>query len=152
MTPRTPSWETVRAKLRVIDESLDDLRPRASLTGDDLRANSTERAVVERLVSRIVDLAVDINSHVVVSWLERAPDDYATSFDLAAQAGLIPDDLARELRPSTGLRNAIVHVYLDLDLDRLASAVTLALEQYGRYVTEVSEKMRTVRDDEHSDR
>ena len=42
------------------------------------------------------------------------------------------------LAPSAGLRNVLVHAYLDLDVDRLAVAVPLATEQNSEYVRQVA--------------
>jgi hypothetical protein len=76
MMARRLNADTVRAKLRLIDESLDDLTSLGEVTEERLRDDRFDRAVVERLLSRIVDLAVDINTHVSVVRLERAPADY----------------------------------------------------------------------------
>lgn len=70
--------------------------------------------------------------------LARAPDDYTESFDRAADAGLIDRELAKALRPSVGLRNVLVHAYLDVDRDIVAAAVPLAIEQYGAYVRQAA--------------
>ena len=45
---------------------------------------------------------------------------------------------AHVLAPSAGLRNILVHAYLDLDVDRLVVAVPLATDQYGEYVRQVA--------------
>ena len=52
--------------------------------------------------------------------------------------GLIDHDLAERLAPSAGLRNVLVHAYVDLDLARLVAAVPLASEQYAEYVRQVA--------------
>ncbi|UYM04344.1 type VII toxin-antitoxin system HepT family RNase toxin [Solicola gregarius] len=95
----------------------------ARLTSDPLVG-----AAVERLLSRIVDLAVDVNSHVAAVALRRSPGDYRESFDLAAEAGALTTDLAETLKPSVGLRNAIVHEYVHTIV---GSAVPLALKSYA---------------------
>ncbi len=136
--------DTVRAKLRLMTEALDDLASLGEVSYERLRDDRLDRAVVERLLSRVVDLAVDINTHVTVARLQRAPADYFESFVLAARAELLPRELADVLAPSTALRTAIIHVYLDLDLARLADSVPRALHDYRRYVREVA---RSVRDD-----
>src|SRR5262245_43298878 len=46
--------------------------------------------------------------------------------------------LAVALTPSAGLRNVLVHGYVDLDVARLVAAVPLATEQYGEYVRQVA--------------
>jgi uncharacterized protein YutE (UPF0331/DUF86 family) len=146
MTPAVPSWETVAAKLRLISESLDDLDSLGDITDLRLRDDRVIRAAVERLLTRIVDLAVDINSHVAVSQLGQAPSTYREAFALAAKAGLIAPRLADELQGSAGLRNVIVHMYAEMDLGALAAAVPRARSDYRRYVTEVAAAAQRLRD------
>lgn len=74
--------------------------------------------------------------------LGRAPDTYAESFALAAEAGMIDGDLAAALAPSVGMRNVLVHSYLDVDRARVAAAVPMAVEQYGAYVRQVATFLR----------
>jgi uncharacterized protein YutE (UPF0331/DUF86 family) len=66
------------------------------------------------------------------------PSDVRSSFTAASAAGLIDDDLAQRLAPSAGLRNVLVHAYVDLDLALLVAAVPLARDQYGEYVRQVA--------------
>ncbi len=148
MTPVEPSWETVRAKLRALDGSLEHLAHHRGVTAERLEHDLDTGAIVERLLSRIVDLAVDINTHVAASRLERSPESYRASFDLAADAELIERELARRLRPSAGLRNAIVHAYVGLDLSVVAASVPRALTDYRDYVDQVARAMQGVRDAE----
>lgn len=119
-----------------MDELLDHL--------DGLRANGVDvrelaiRLQVERILSALVDLAVAINAHVVVQADLAAPPDMTSSFDAAATVGLIDPALARELRPSVGLRNIVIHAYADLDLTMLAEAVPLAAAGYRTYLRSVA--------------
>lgn len=138
MTPREIDWRTVRAKLRRIRELLDQLDELGPVDVARLGAEPVTALAVERILTLLVDLAFASNSHVVVARLGRAPDTYAQSFALAAQARMIDDALAAALRPSVGLRNVLVHNYLDIDRDVVAAAVPLALEQYGAYVRQVA--------------
>jgi uncharacterized protein YutE (UPF0331/DUF86 family) len=39
---------------------------------------------------------------------------------------------------SVGMRNVLVHNYLDVDQELVAAAVPLAVEQYGEYVRQVA--------------
>jgi uncharacterized protein YutE (UPF0331/DUF86 family) len=110
-------------------DHLDRLTER-SLDLSDLGA----RLQVERVLSALVDLAVAVNTHVVVSTGASAPTDMAASFDRAVVSGLLSTELAAELRKSVGLRNVVVHGYLEVDLSMLAEAVGKA-EQYRSYVT-----------------
>lgn len=103
-----------------------------------LTADPVVAAAVERLLCRVVDLAVDINTHLVVAVSGRAPVDYASSFRTAVEVGVLPADLGARLVPSVGGRNVVTHHYARVDLDVVARAVPLALEGYHRDVTAVA--------------
>lgn len=138
MTPREIDWRSLRAKLRRIHELVDQLADLGPVDAARLTAESVTALALERILTLLVDLAFANNSHVAVARLGRAPDTYAESFTLAAQAGMIDGGLAAALRPSVGMRNVLVHNYLAVDQERVADAVPLAVEQYGEYVRQVA--------------
>jgi uncharacterized protein YutE (UPF0331/DUF86 family) len=146
MSPRRLDPDVVRNKLAAIEATRDALRGAGPLDATRLAGDPLLSAAIERLLSRLVDLAVDVNSHVASARLGRAPEDYRQSFDLLVEAGVIDPALAEQLKPSVGMRNAIVHEYLRLDLERVAAAVPLAVSVYGRYVTAVARSVLTEQD------
>ena len=86
-----------------------------------------------------MDLAIDVNSHVATTEGSATPTSYRASFEAAAQVGLITGDLTRSLSPSVGLRNVLVHEYVQSDLAAVADAAPLALEGYTAYVRQAAE-------------
>lgn len=138
MTPRKIDWRSVRAKLRTIRELLDALTDLGIVGRSRLDAEPLTALAVERILCLVVELAFSCNGHVAVGLLGRAPDTYRESFELAADAGLIDADLAQALRPSAGLRNVLVHAYLDIDRDIVAAAVPVMIELYGEYVRQAA--------------
>jgi uncharacterized protein YutE (UPF0331/DUF86 family) len=138
VTPRRLDPDVVRNKLAELTRTLDELASVGAVTTARLQGEAVVRAAVERFVTRLVDLAVDVNAHVVVAILGRAPGDYRSSFSLAAEAGIIDPDLAGRLAPSVGMRNVVVHEYDRLDLGRLAAAVPAAIADYREYVRQVA--------------
>ena len=138
MTPRAIDWRSVRAKLRRIRELLDQLQSFGPVDKTRLMADPVIELAIERILTLLVDLAFAGNSHVAVAVLGRAPDTYGESFALAAESGMITNELAAALRPSVGMRNVLVHDYLETDRGLVAAAVPLALDQYGEYVRQVA--------------
>jgi uncharacterized protein YutE (UPF0331/DUF86 family) len=138
VTPRRLDADVIRNKLDAIERSCDVLASLGAVDADRLADDPVIAAAVERLLGRLVDLAVDVNTHVVSTRLGRAPAEYRESFDLAVEAGLFDTALAEDLKPSVGMRNVIVHEYVRLDLDRVAAAVPLAVDGYRRFVTVVA--------------
>lgn len=138
MTPTQPDRDVIRNRLTVIEGSLDVLATLGDVTADRLRTDPVVAAAVERLLSRVVDQAVEINSHIAAARLGRAPSEYRESFRLLQSAGVLPADLTDELMRSVAMRNVIVHGYIDLDVDLVAAAVPLARDQYRQYVTAIA--------------
>lgn len=141
MTPRRLDHETVLDRLRTMRRLLDQLQ-RLRNEGGDVVDEFGRRLQIERILSALVDLAVAINTHVAVVVLGEGPHDMTASFRLAADAGLLDAVLAEALAPSVGLRNILVHAYVDLDVERMMAAVPLAAEQYGCYVEQVARWLR----------
>lgn len=137
MTPARIDRDVVVQRLRLIASTLDDLASVGAVDVARLRAEPVTRAAVERLLQVVVDLAFDVNGHLAVSLLGRAPETGRSSFLDLAEAGVLAEDLAGRLAPSAGLRNILVHHYVDVRVDVVAAAVGEALDQYRAYVTAV---------------
>jgi len=134
MKPTAPDWRSMKAKLRRMRELLDLLVSLGEFDTTRLQQDLIATLAAERILTQVVGLAFATNSHIAVTMLKRAPDSYGESFVLAAKAGAIDHELAQQLIPSTKLRNVLIHEYADIDLDKVAAAIPMAIDQYGEYV------------------
>lgn len=138
MTPSRPDADVIERRLRALRRTLTDLGQLGDVDAAALEADSIRRAAGERLVQVAVDLAVEINAHLVASITGEAPETARRSFELAGNAGIVPSDLAEQLAPVVGLRNILVHRYVDIDLEVVAASVPRLLDLLPRYVREVA--------------
>ncbi|MGH3571981.1 MAG: type VII toxin-antitoxin system HepT family RNase toxin [Pseudonocardiaceae bacterium] len=138
MTPRRLDPAMVTQRLQEIQLLLADLAELGTIDAERLRRERPTRHIVERVLSQIVELAGSINIHIVTSVLGRSPESYAASFDDVARAGVLGWEFAASLRPSAGMRNVLVHDYLEVDHGLVSAAIPLAQEQYGEYVRAVA--------------
>ncbi|MFQ5845643.1 MAG: DUF86 domain-containing protein, partial [Planctomycetota bacterium] len=107
---------TIRRKLSLMVESLSRLKPVVGLALDEWRADPDRHDAAERRLQTCIEAAIDVNGHLLVAAGQAAPADAYRSFvDLAEKLAVLPPDLARELAPSAGLRNRLVHRYDELD-------------------------------------
>lgn len=90
--------------------------------------------------------AVGINVHVVTARRGVPPATYRESFLAAGEVGLIDPTLAQALAPTAGLRNILVHDYLEADANLIEQAVAVAPEQFAEYIRQVSGYLRRVQD------
>jgi uncharacterized protein YutE (UPF0331/DUF86 family) len=138
VTPRRLDPAVVTSKLRTMRRLLDELDRLGAVDAARFGREYGTQLIVERIVSQLVDLAAGINAHVLAVETGAVPPDVRRSFAAVAATGLITPELAVALAPSAGLRNVLVHAYLDLDVQRLVAAVPLAAEEYGEYVRQVA--------------
>lgn len=129
--------DLIRRKLSRLNMYLEQLSPIGEKTFVEYQTNSYLKYTAERLIELIVECAIDINSHVVVEMKKRPPEDYTGSFIKAAEVGLISRELADKLKGSAGMRNILLHEYMEID-DRLVyESIPLALQGYKEYIKQV---------------
>jgi len=131
--------DLVRRKLARVNMYLDKLKPIADTTFDEYISDFYKKTSTERLIQIIVECASDINSHVVLESGQRPPEDYASSFIRAAEVGLINHELASKLKGSGGMRNIIVHEYMDIDDRKVYEILPIAISDYKEYIRQVDD-------------
>lgn len=139
MSPPLVDREVVVRRLRSMADALVDLDQLRGMTSGELTADPIRRAAAERLLQVIVDLAIDINAHIVTAELSRAPQTGRESFIMAAEIGVLSSALVDRIAPSAGLRNVLVHRYLDIDPEVVATAITSVGDDYREYQRAIAE-------------
>ncbi len=124
----------IRRKLAHITESLVGLRPLGRLPLDEYRRRLYERKAAERLLQEAIEAALDINAHLIAEHGRAVPEDYYGGFLALAELHVLPEELARQLAPSAGLRNRLVHGYETIDDAKVLAAIATMLERYPRFV------------------
>lgn len=111
--------EAVRRRLREIDRRLGLLRDLREHGREDVVGDIAVQAQVERHLQLAIQSAIDVQLHILAEDTAETPEDYGSGFELLARQGVIDGELAGRLRSAAGLRNILVHGYLDVDPDLL---------------------------------
>lgn len=138
MSPRRLDAAVVLGRLRLIGETLDQLRQLEHADVDLFTARPLDRAAAERLLQVLVDLAIDVNAHVVVASGGESPETGRESFIALGMVGALDVEFAATLAPSAGMRNILVHRYFDIRLNEVVKGVQFALEHFPNYVSAVA--------------
>ena len=138
MTPPRLNADVIGARLQQIRVMLRDLEGVGAVDAERLEAEPVTRAAVERFVQAIVDLAIDVNSHIEVAELGEAPATGRQSFEYLVRCEAIDADLADRIAGAAGLRNVLVHRYVDIDVAKVAEAVPEVLDGFGSYVRQIA--------------
>ena len=100
----------------------------------DIRTVNKHHLEIERLLHLIIEIAGDINYHLIVLKSQTPPKDLRTSFIQMGERGVIPKSLAELLAPSAGLRNALIHMYDDINITVIQKSIRMTLIYFQKYV------------------
>ncbi len=125
----------VLRKIKLIQEDLSRLEPLSHLSFEELAKDFVSYAATERLLERIVTRAIDVNRHIIAELGVGSEKvrTYEDTFSALAELAVYSRDFAKQIAPSAGLRNILVHEYDEIDPKKVYISMGKALEQYVRY-------------------
>lgn len=89
-------------------------------------------------VQSAAQAAIDLANHLIAANGWRVPQDYGDAFTVLAEHDVIDDELATSLRALAGLRNLLVHLYDEIDDDRVAREARDGLADIGAFAQAVA--------------
>jgi len=109
------SIEKIGRKFIELDEYLGLLR---SISETPLQAFLKDKVIIgsaKYYLQISIECCLDVANHVIAWERFRAPKDYADSFRVIEEEGLVLPELGERLREMTKFRNRLVHLYGEID-------------------------------------
>ena len=136
MTPGRADRRVLDRHLIALRAAVAALRRHAGTSAEVLRADSDLRWVVERGLQLCAQNALDIASHIG-SAAGFDPATYSSSIECLVRADVLPPAFGESFRSVAGFRNVLVHGYLDVDLDILATVLARHLDDFDEFARHV---------------
>jgi uncharacterized protein YutE (UPF0331/DUF86 family) len=95
------------------------------------------QAQAERWLQLCAESVLDVAAHVIADSGLRTPTTYRESFQILAESDMLDEALAKQMERWAGLRNVLVHLYLDVDHDILFDILQNDLGQVEAFVQAV---------------
>ncbi|MBD2530087.1 DUF86 domain-containing protein [Nostoc flagelliforme FACHB-838] len=130
--------EIILVRLKLITKYYNTLEEFKSTSLDEFLNDFRQQLVVERLLQLMTQAAIDINDHILSKLNPGKLETNFNSFISLGKYGVITPELARQIAPSSGLRNRLVHEYDEIDPTEVFKSISLALQQYPLYVRQVN--------------
>ena len=110
------------SRLKRLEENLRELERFRGTSIDDLEGRQKRWALRYGMLESIQAI-IDIACAVVSRYNLGYPDSYADCFRVLRRENVLPDDLTDRLTQAVGMRNVLVHEYLDVDDELLLDAL-----------------------------
>ena len=102
-----------------------------------------ERKGAERLLQTLIEACIGVSKHLLKKQNKVLPSDAYTVFEALIELQLIPQEEAKQWKQIVGMRNAIVHDYLNLDEELVRNIIENKIYlQLQKFAIEISNKMR----------
>ncbi|MDD5295799.1 MAG: DUF86 domain-containing protein [Rhodocyclaceae bacterium] len=123
--------EVIERKLRFLSSYVEELEKYLPKSREE---RSGQHFAIERLLQLLCEASSDISLQLLKAQvLSPPPETHRAVFAAAAKHLSMPLPLAEELGLACGMRNVIVHMYDELDMDKIMAAVDLAPGLYKRF-------------------
>lgn len=119
--------------LNELEKCIKQLNKHKNCTVSQLLSDFDLRWAVERGLQLAIQNVLDISSHILVEAGVNGIDDYTAMIDQMGVKGVIPKDFAKKIRGMAGLRNVLVHDYVDIDTQKLHKYVVTGLDDFKEF-------------------
>ena len=102
-------------------------------TREEFKADFYIHRTAERDLQLCAECLLDITHHLIAVSGWQVPDDHASAMRLLGQKGIITTEFAERLVQLIRFRNLIVHVYLQIDLDKVYDNIQNHLDDFSTF-------------------
>lgn len=88
-----------------------------------------------------IEVCLDVAGHIIASERLRAPKDYADSFSVLKEAGIITSALSNRLRQMAKFRNRLVHLYSEIDNEYVYTFIQNELDDFAKFKKSIAKRI-----------
>lgn len=115
--------ESIDARLERLTELLAESERIRAAGRAAYDAGLRDQLAAQHAIQLAIQICVDIGAHLIAELALRMPDDYKGVFATLREPLGLDTDLVAGLSAAAGMRNVLVHAYLDVDDDKVWDAL-----------------------------
>ncbi len=110
---------SIRQRWQKLELYINELEKQQPVTLQTLRSDFTRQLAVERAFQAAIEGCTDIAAHIVSVYQLGTPQESRDVFRFLVEAGYLTPPFGEAMMALVGFRNRIVHLYWNLDVERL---------------------------------
>jgi uncharacterized protein YutE (UPF0331/DUF86 family) len=120
-----------------LEEVVSNLESTRPLGANALRSSFRDAWMAERGLQLAAETILDIGNHILAAHFGVTAKDYEDIIAQLAARGVIDDALRQKLKGLGGFRNILVHGYLRIDPERVASHLANAPTHFSEFAHQI---------------
>lgn len=125
--------ELIQKRCAEIEESLERLEEIKTTSKEDFLHNKDIQDIASYRLIVAIEAALNLCYHVSAKKLKKTPGEYAECFGILADANIIPQELAEELKKMARFRNMLVHMYWKIDYKLTFDIIQENLDHFRQF-------------------
>ena len=128
----------IGTKISEIQQSLERLND-ISFRGKDVFLSdfNLQDSAKYRLITSI-EAAISICNHIITRKFRRVPESYSDCFAILHESGVISAELALRLGNMSKFRNMLVHIYWEIDDEKIFDILSDDITDLEKYISEIT--------------
>ncbi len=125
-------------RLAKLEDLLRQLRGLAEVEKAAVLADDRVRASAERWLQVAAECCLDLAHHLIADQGWKTPSTYREAFEILHKENVLDRETARQMALWAGLRNVLVHLYLEVEPERLYQILQEDLDQLESFAAQIS--------------
>ncbi len=125
--------EKIEGAFRNLDRYVAILRNLAAMPAEALFADVVRLGGARYYLQVAVECCIDVANHLIAQAGWRPPRNYADSFVVLAENGVLSEDFLVIARRMVGMRNRLVHLYWEVDDEMVYQTLREHLGDFDRF-------------------
>jgi len=134
------SKEKIQQKFALLEDYLNTLQKISQTPVDQFLRDKILIGSAKYYLQVSIECCLDVAHHIISAERFRAPSDYADSFRILEEQGMLDKDLMLRLQQMAKFRNRLVHLYGEIDNQYIFKILSSDLEDFRLFEKTVIER------------
>lgn len=129
--------EVINSRIEKIRSNLTHLEKYGKMSYKEFSSDIEHIATAERLLQVSIEAMLDIGNHIIATAGFEEPKEYRDIFLILGRRNVLNNDLVKRTVDMVGLRNRLVHGYIEVDNKKLYKFVTNELNDFTEFIKQI---------------
>lgn len=134
--------DEINDKLKEIRRFVAELTKFKGIKGQELEVDELKKRFVEREFQLAAELVLDVCGLVIAEYGYRTPEDYKDKIVILGENGVLTREFADKFKSVAGLRNILVHDYVQINYNELARFLDESLGDFEEFIRMVAKSLK----------
>jgi uncharacterized protein YutE (UPF0331/DUF86 family) len=136
-------YKIITPKLEKLQEYVTYLKGYQGHRLEDIKKDHTLQGAILHYLQLAIECVLDIGEILISGLKLKKPEQAREVLIILAENDIIPKDFAKSFSPIAGLRNILVHEYVDVDMDKVYGYLKNKLVDFDLYARKIAQYIKT---------